>query len=81
MTAFLPIVEEYQVQEVLLIGHGGTDPLPKELWEVYLAVAGLAGTACERLHSEQELNRHRDISRNWSRSGRPSWRRPSGRTS
>ena len=56
MTAFLPIVEEYQVKEVMLIGHQGTDPLSKELLEVYLAVAGLAGTALERLHSEQELN-------------------------
>ena len=60
MTAFLPIVEEYQVKEVMLIGHHGTAPLRKELLEVYLAVAGLAGTAFERLHSEQELNRHRD---------------------
>jgi PAS domain S-box-containing protein len=60
MTAFLPIVEEYQVKEVMLIGHRGTDPLPKELLDVYLAIAGLAGTAFERLHSEQELNRHRD---------------------
>ncbi len=60
MTALLPIVEEYQVQEVMLIGHQGADPLSKELLQVYLAVAGLAGTACERLHSERELNRHRD---------------------
>ena len=60
MTAFLPIVEEYQVNEVMLIGHQGADPLPKELLEVYLAVAGLAGTAFERLHSERELSRHRD---------------------
>jgi PAS domain-containing protein len=60
MTAFLPIVEEYQVKEVMLIGHPGADPLPKELLEVYLAIAGLAGTAFERLHSEQELNRHRE---------------------
>ena len=43
----------------MLIGHHDADPLPKELLDVYLAVAGLAGTACERLHSEQELNRHR----------------------
>jgi signal transduction histidine kinase len=53
-------VEEYQVKEVMLIGHSGAAPLPKELLDVYLAVAGLAGTAFERLHGEQELNRHRD---------------------
>ena len=60
MTALLPIVEEYQAKEVMLIGHRGRAPLPKELLDVYLAVAGLAGTAFERFHSEQELNRHRD---------------------
>ena len=59
MTALLPIVEEYQAKEVMLIGHQDADPLPKELLDVYLAVAGLAGTAFERLHSEQELNQHR----------------------
>ena len=44
----------------MLIGHKGADPLPKELWDVYLALAGLAGTAFERLHNELELKRHRD---------------------
>ena len=59
MTALLPIAEEYQAKEVMLIGHRDTAPLPKELLDVYLAVAGLAGTAFERLHSELELNQHR----------------------
>jgi len=59
MTAFLPIVEEYRTEKVMLIGHRNTDPLPKELLNIYLAIAGLAGTTSERLHYERELNRHR----------------------
>ncbi len=59
MTALLPIVKEYQAKEVMLVGHQTADPLPKELLDVYLAVASLAGTAFERLDSERELSRHR----------------------
>jgi PAS domain S-box-containing protein len=59
MTVFLPIVEEYQTEKVMLIGHKTADPVPNELLNIYLAIAGLAGTTCERLHSERELNRHR----------------------
>jgi len=59
MTVLLPIVEEQEVKEVMLIGHRDAEPLAKELLDVYLAVAGLAGTALERLHSEVELKRHR----------------------
>jgi signal transduction histidine kinase len=59
MVAFLPIVEEYKPREVMLIGHQSVEPLSKELLNVYLAVAGLAGSAVERLHNEHELNRHR----------------------
>jgi signal transduction histidine kinase/ferredoxin len=59
MTAFLPIVEEYRTERVMLIGHKTADPLPKELLNIYLAIAGLAGITSERLHNERELNRHR----------------------
>ncbi len=59
MTVFLPIVEEYQTEKVMLIGHKSVDSLPNELLNIYLAIAGLAGTTCERLHNERELNRHR----------------------
>jgi PAS domain S-box-containing protein len=58
-TVFLPIVEEYQTEFVMLIGHKTTDSLPNELLNIYLAIAGLAGTTLERLHNELELNRHR----------------------
>ena len=56
MTVFLPIVEEYRTEKVMLIGHKTADPLPNELLNIYLAIAGLAGTTCERLHNERELN-------------------------
>jgi PAS domain S-box-containing protein len=59
MTVFLPIVVEYQTKEVMLIGHKTTEDLSKDAANVYLALAGLAGTASERLHNEQELNKHR----------------------
>ncbi len=59
MTAFLPIVEEYHAKKVMLIGHRGALPIPNELLNIYLALAGLAGTTFERLQSEYELNRHR----------------------
>jgi PAS domain S-box-containing protein len=57
--AFLPITQENQVIAVMVAGHGMSEPLPKELLNVYLAVAGLAGTTASRLASEQELRRHR----------------------
>ena len=60
MTVFLPIFEQYHPEQVMLIGHGNADPLPNDLLNTYLAVAGLAGTALERLHTEQELSQHQD---------------------
>jgi PAS domain S-box-containing protein len=59
MTVFLPVAEEHRSQKVMLIGHKGGDPLPKELLNIYLALAGLAGTTFGRLRNEEELNRHR----------------------
>ncbi len=59
ITVFLPIVEEYHTEYVMLIGHKTAGPLPNELLNIYLAIAGLAGTTLERLHNERELNWHR----------------------
>jgi PAS domain S-box-containing protein len=58
MTAALPIIERNQPQMVLLIGHRSLDPVPKDLLNIYLAAAGLAGECFERLHNEEELNRY-----------------------
>ncbi len=57
--AFLPITQENQVTAVILVGHRMSEPLPKDLLNVYLAVAGLAGTTATRLASEIELRQHR----------------------
>jgi PAS domain S-box-containing protein len=57
MTVFLPIVENYQTNRVMLIGHADAQPLPKELLGIYLALAGLAGTATERKRAEEEVRR------------------------
>jgi PAS domain S-box-containing protein len=59
MTAFLPIVEHGKSEMALLIGHSSGEALSKELLDIYLAIAGLAGSTAERLHTEIELNRHR----------------------
>ena len=57
--AFLPITHENQVIAVMLIGHHLPEPIPNELLNVYLAVAGLVGTTATRLASERELRKHR----------------------
>lgn len=57
--AFLPIAMGNETSEVLLVGHAGPDPISNDLLNVYLAVAGLAGTTITRLTSETELKRHR----------------------
>jgi light-regulated signal transduction histidine kinase (bacteriophytochrome) len=59
MTAFIPITEKNRAENIMLIGHEGADPLSKEMLNVYLAVAGLAGATMERLSNERELNDHR----------------------
>ncbi|MFH0880385.1 MAG: PAS domain S-box protein, partial [Lentisphaerota bacterium] len=57
--ACFPITRQNQVVAVMVVGHRMPEPLPGELLNVYLAVAGLVGTTVERLASEQELWRHR----------------------
>jgi signal transduction histidine kinase/CheY-like chemotaxis protein/HPt (histidine-containing phosphotransfer) domain-containing protein len=57
--AFLPISRENRVIAVLVTGHAMSEPLPRDLLNVYLAVAGLVGTTAARLASERELRSHR----------------------
>jgi len=57
---FLPITQQNQVTDVILVGHRIAEPIPKELLNVYLAMARLIGTTAERLISEIELRKHRD---------------------
>jgi len=59
VVAFLPITQENQVTRVLLVGYRTSGLIPKDLLNVYLALAGLVGTTAERLTSEAELRKHR----------------------
>ncbi|MGP8282244.1 MAG: PAS domain S-box protein [Desulfomonilaceae bacterium] len=59
VTVFLPIHEGGQTENVMLIGYKTEAALPKDLLNLFLAVAGLAETAIERLASEEELKSHR----------------------
>jgi signal transduction histidine kinase len=58
--AILPIRQENQTTAVILIGHKMSEPLPKELLNLYLAVTGLIGTTITKLASEEELRKHRE---------------------
>jgi signal transduction histidine kinase/CheY-like chemotaxis protein len=58
-SACFPITRENQVVGVMVACHGLPGPLPRELLNVYLAVAGLVGATSQRLASERELRRHR----------------------
>ncbi len=59
MTVFLPIVENNQTSQVMLIGHADSVAPTNELLNLYLAIAGLAGTTSERVQNEQELTGYR----------------------
>ena len=55
ITVFLPITIANETAAVLLVGHAGEGPVCPDLLNVYLAVAGLAGTTITRLNSERDL--------------------------
>ncbi len=55
--AVLPIVEGKHLNRVMLVAHRTTEPLPRSLLDIYLAVAGLCGAALERLSSERRVRR------------------------
>ncbi len=55
----LPIVAGAETADVMFVGHVTARPISKEILNVYLAVAGLAGTTVNKLFSEAELKKHR----------------------
>ena len=59
VVAFLPIALGSATSAVLLVGHAGPGPISNDLLNVYLSIAGLAGTTITRLASEIELKSHR----------------------
>jgi signal transduction histidine kinase len=52
---FLPVSLGKETTEVMLVGHYNAGSISHELLNVYLAVAGLAGTTITKLASETEL--------------------------
>lgn len=52
---FLSVKQKDQTPAVILVGHKMSEPLPKEIINVYLAVAGLIGITVTKLTSEEEL--------------------------
>jgi len=53
--AFLPLTEGRSTSTVMLAGHFRAEPLPRELLNVYLAVAGLFDTTLARIASEHRF--------------------------
>lgn len=57
MTAFVPVSENSQAIGAMLIGHDDAQALPKDLLNIYLALAGLAGAAAQRKRVELQVRR------------------------
>lgn len=53
--AFLPIIQESRPIAVMAVAHRSASPLPKGALNIYLAVAGLAGTTLANLASQERL--------------------------
>ncbi len=54
---FLPIVQADQTTAVMLIGKKTAEPISKDLLNIYLAIAGLAGAVITKLGSERDLRK------------------------
>lgn len=56
-SVFVPIMHGEQVDRIMIIAHQSTEPIPRELINVYLGTAGLVGTVNElrnyRIHLEK----------------------------
>lgn len=56
-SVFVPITNGDQVEKIMIIAHQSTEPIPRELINVYLGFAGLVGTVNElrnyRIHLEK----------------------------
>lgn len=55
----LPVSLDNKTAGVMLVGHAAAGAISNEVLNVYLAIAGLAGTTINRLISETELKEHR----------------------
>jgi light-regulated signal transduction histidine kinase (bacteriophytochrome) len=55
LVVFLPIAGKTPPKKVMFIGHENVAALPKELLNIYLAIAGLASATFDRIESERAL--------------------------
>jgi len=58
MIVFLPMLGERRTSQVMMVGHNTGAAVPVETLNIYLALAGLAGTMLDRLQFESELQQH-----------------------
>ena len=57
-TTFLPLTEMNRTTTVMIVAHGAGEPAGAERLNLYLALAGLAGSTMGRISTEQQLRRH-----------------------
>jgi PAS domain S-box-containing protein len=55
---FLPMTELNQTRAVMIVAHKPHEPVSAERLNLYLALAGIAGSTMGRISTEQELRRH-----------------------
>jgi PAS domain S-box-containing protein len=55
---FLPLTELNQTKAVMIVAHKPHEPVSAERLNLYLALAGIAGSTMGRISTEQELRRH-----------------------
>ncbi|MGD0229026.1 MAG: GAF domain-containing protein [Syntrophorhabdales bacterium] len=55
---FLPLTELNQTRAVMIVAHKQGEPVSAEILNLYLALAGIAGSTMGRISTEQELRRH-----------------------
>ncbi len=56
---FLPFTQNNHVAGVMLVGYRKCETFPRDLLNLFMAIAGLVGTITSRLNMERELYNHR----------------------
>jgi signal transduction histidine kinase/GAF domain-containing protein len=57
---FLPVIRNSHVTAVMIVGYQAGETFPKDLLNLFIAIAGLVGTITSRLNMERELYSHRE---------------------
>jgi signal transduction histidine kinase len=56
---FLPVIQNNHVTAVMIVGYQTSETFPRDLLNLFMAIAGLVGTITSRLNMERELYTHR----------------------